>query len=64
MRSIIPINFYKVEYFKSMLTYYVEGMPDHNFTKGYIDKHGSKIITHTIYGSVDYRNKAGRYSYV
>ena len=64
MRSVIPINFYKVEYYKNMLTYYKKDMHDYNYTKGYLNKHGSKILTHTIYKNTEYRNRAGRYSYV
>ena len=64
MRSIIPINFYKVEYYKNMLTYYVKEIYVYNYTKDYIDKHGSKILTHTIYKNTEYRNRAGRYCYV
>jgi hypothetical protein len=64
MRSIIPINFYKVEYINSILTYYREGRHDCSYSKNYINKYRSKILTHTIYQNTEYRNRAGRYSYV
>lgn len=63
MKSIIPMNFYKVKYSKSMLTYYMKDIHDYNYTKGYIDTYGSKILTHTIYKHIKYRNRAGRFSY-
>lgn len=59
-KSIIPINFYTVKYFKNMLTYYRKDKQHYNYTKDCIGKFRNKIPTHQ---NTEYRNRAGRFSY-